>query len=220
MLLYRAPDVRLDKNMLRYFDYHQAKGGIRPWVLLEYMNHFFDEFPGDYEYIGYKIMYDQLVKRPEAIYPLIKQNYKFIHLVRDNFLDIVLSKKNMRKNKIAHASQEVNLDKIYLDPKTLMAELAFLDFKVKVFRAFLSVLPNQSIEISYADLCDNKDGVMAEVLRFFEIEPEAIEFKSSLVKMAKGSYASKIENYQEVVQILNGSRFQHLLNEDVAEVVV
>ncbi|MBE9140104.1 sulfotransferase [Nodosilinea sp. LEGE 07088] len=213
MLLYRTPDKRRDPNMLRYFDYRQAKGGWRPWILLEYMNRFFDEYPGDYEYIGYKVMYDQLVKRPEVIYPLIKQNYKLIHLVRENFLDIVLSKKNMQKNQLAHASQEVKLDKIYLHPKNLMTELTFLDFKLRTFRAFLAMLPNHSIEISYADLCVDKNEVLAKVLDFFEVESEVVEFKSSLVKMAKGSYADKIENYRDIEQILKGTRFQYLLDD-------
>jgi LPS sulfotransferase NodH len=213
MLLYRAPIHRRDPNYVRYFDYRQTRAGLRPWILLEYMDRYFDEYPGDYPFVGYKIMYDQLVKRMEVFYPLIKQDYKIIHLVRQNFLDILISKKHMNKSKLAHSNVAVKMEKVYLNPKTLMAELGFLDFKLRVFRTIVSLMPNQSIEICYEDLSADKGKVLSSVLDFIGVTTEAEKLDGEFVKMAKGTYAEKIENYEEVVQRLRGTRFAHFLED-------
>jgi hypothetical protein len=198
--------------MIRYFDYCQKNPGVRPWRTFSYINTFFDEYPGDYPTIGFKIMYDQIFKQIEVLYSLIKSNYKIIHLVRNNYLDTLISRENMVNNKIVHITKAIETKKVYLEPNSLVKKLKFIDLNIKFFRLLLSTIPNDSIEISYESLCSNKNDTLEEVLNFLKVSPKVSTLTSEKVKISLGSYENKIENYDEVVAVLSKSRFSTFIS--------
>jgi len=82
------PDTQVSTFSL----YQRNNQGSRPGITFEYLSKL-DSYLGDQEAIGFKLMYDQLLDYPELIFKFITEKYKFIHLVRENHLDMVISGK-------------------------------------------------------------------------------------------------------------------------------
>lgn len=213
LFLYRLPQNRLDPFMQRFIDYRQINHGFRPWITFKYMNSYFDDYPGDFEVIGFKLMYNQLRNNPEVAISLLQHKYSLIHLVRENHLDVLLSRQIKNKSGISHSQVNLKTQAVCLDPSTLIKNISMLDRQRKLYGLFLNSLPLPIYELTYETLADSKNEIVQKIADFLRIPGAQMQYSSPLKKIVKGHYRDKIGNYEEIEKVLNKTRFSYCLEE-------
>ena len=168
----------------RFHEFRQSAHYMRPWSIFKYLNNITSE-PGEHRVIGFKLMYDQLAGKPEILLKLILDNYKIIHLVRENHIDRMLSFTLREKINLAHTNKEIGLEKVYINPAGLLRNLRKKEMMLYTARFLLRVLPVKVYELSYSSLCESPESTMDSVAKFLSISSYS-EIKSSLKKISKG----------------------------------
>lgn len=180
---------------------------------LDYLNELERESDLRYEAFGFKLMYSQLRNKPSILMKLVSSNYKIMHLIRENYLDSILSLEIARRSGIYHAGSKVDIEKINLEPTWLLKKLSKRDRNTKLMRTLLSVLPNPVLTITYENLFLDKESTLLSILRFLEIKNISLEFsfQSYHTKINEKSYRETISNYEDVEAALEGTKFYDFL---------
>lgn len=160
-------------------------------------------------------MYNQLAPRPEILVKLALDGYKVIHLVRENYLDIVISRASLKQNNAAHLKSEnkIKIKPITLDGSRLLTDIFIQENMLKNTKILLNILPLPILEITYDSLCRSRDKTLSCVANFLGIQSSGIIYDSQNIKINKGSYRQKIANFEEVKNVLAGTKFEKFLNE-------
>lgn len=204
------PDSKLSTFLL-YKSNDLAKK--RPQITFKYLGEI-DNYIENKEAIGFKLMYDQLLDYPEIILKLIQEKYKIIHLVRENYLDAIISSKIKDEQGIVHTKVKIEPKEIYLEPSWLVKRLNKQAMKIKIAHLFLNLMPNQVLNITYNDLRTNQEKTLSSISDFLELSlSDEDQFKSELKKSNNKSHREIIENYAEVNSALAGTKFFPLLNQ-------
>ena len=165
--------------------------------------------------VGFKLMYSQLRLHASVLPYLWSRRIQVVHLIRDNYLDMVVSLKLMRTYGRAHATKDgerLQNPHIYLEPQAVVDDLERLDRKINAMRRLLRVLRMSHIEIHYETLV-SRPTQFEQILRFLGASNEGVELRSRLVKMRQKSHANTVTNYAEVKAALLDSRFAYLISE-------
>ncbi len=212
LFLWRDKHRWSDPNMKTFYDFCQQNGNYRPWIIFQYLDTL-NSYPDEHEKIGFKIMYNQLAPRPEILIKLVLDKYKIIHLVRNNYLDVIISIAYQNQHQISHSNTNLRTKKVTLDPSSILQRCIKEENKRIIAHLLLRFLPVSVIEVTYESLCINQDKVLAKISDFLDINVSNTGFSSQLKKINQGSYQDKIENYVEVKKVLSGTRFERFLNE-------
>jgi LPS sulfotransferase NodH len=201
-----------DESLSLFYEFakmHPEMGPFKVFQYLETLSH----YSGTHHAIGFKLMYNQLAQQPEILIKLILARYKVINLIRENPLDILISKANFRRSGLPHTKEEQALKAIELKPALLLKDLEKQDRKTKLMQTLLNLLPLQILNVTYESLCDDRQTVMNSVLNFLGVEDQTVNLQSELKKISKGRYSQKIANFEEVKMALSGTKFQRFLQE-------
>lgn len=201
-----------DEFLSLFYEFEQRHGGMSIVRVFQYLE-ILGNYPGEHRAIGFKLMYSQLAKRPEILLKLISDRYRVINLVRDNPLDIIISKANLRRSGSPHFKKEQTLSAIDLDPVRLLKDLEKQHRKTQFMRNVLNLLPLQVLNITYESLCDDQQAVIDSVLKFLNVDNKKVDLNSELKKISKGQYSQKIKNFEEIKLIMSGTKFQKFLQE-------
>lgn len=214
-LFFRSRKPKLtDPNFQSFFEFQQEHlSEFRPQLVFEYLKKL-DQYTNEYDAIGFKLMYGQIIRRPEVLIKLFTDKYKIIHLIRDNYLDVILSTQLAREYRLFHSQVEVEVGKVTLEPSWLLKSLHKQDLKVKAAKLLLTALPNPVLEITYNQLYQNTDGTLAEILSFLQIPERNQEFvlESKLRKINKKNHREVIANFSDVKAALATTKFADFLN--------
>lgn len=200
----------IEKNLPQFHIYRQNNPARRPLATFRYLK-LLDSYPVHHETIGYKVMYNQLIRCPELLAAFAIGRYRIIHLVRDNHLDRFISSESMRESGLEHSKVEVKAKPVEVDTDNLIKYLSWQEKQVKLARLILRLLPNQAIEISYDDLTSNNEDTMSELSKFLRVNKRQHSFTSQRRKIHTGSLENKISNYSQVKETLAGTRFERFV---------
>ena len=202
-----------DPNQPIFYNYEKTTPGKRPWKTIKYLNNLYT-YDGQYDAIGFKLMYDHLFRKPEILVNLLSEGYKIVHLVRENSIDVMLSYAIARENKRFFTEQEVENKKIHLNPHEFNKQVKKQDFKVNLARIILAALPNKILNISYDNLKDNQRETLTKITQFLSVPnvDNQEEITITLKKINQKSPAEVIENYSEIKAIFTGTKFAKYLN--------
>ncbi|HAG84634.1 MAG TPA: hypothetical protein DCL61_26645 [Cyanobacteria bacterium UBA12227] len=197
---------------IRFYEFKTFNSNFRPWITWQYLN-MINSWTDKYQAVGFKLMYNHLWHYPEILSKLIFDQYKFIHLIRKNPLDNLLSIQHKKQTGLPHwvGNAEVKLQKVYLNPQFLINNLERHENQIYFARMMLRCLPLPVIQITYEFLYQNCQEALKTLGFFLSINPNSFS-KSNFNKIAVGSYRDKIENYEEVKELLSSTRFQSLLD--------
>lgn len=201
-----------DQYLSSFYEFEKQHPRLRSFQVFQYLERL-SHYPGTHRAIGFKLMHSQLAKRPEILLKLILSRYKIINLVRENPLDIIISKANLRRSGSPHFKEEQALKTIELQPSLLLKELQKQDRKTQFMKTMLNLLPIQVLNITYESLCNNQQVVVDSVLNFLGAEENKASLNSNLKKISKGQYSQKIANFEEIKVTLSGTKFQRFLQE-------
>ena len=195
-----------DKRISPFYEFRADRPATkRPFLVLEYLNNLKSSFSSQ-KSLGFKLMYDQIEMAPEILLKLTLDRYKFIHLVRENYLDVELSRVNAwskEGNRIVVTREPVqSLKPVNLDVDSLVERLLLIESKIKYFEKLLRILPRPVLTITYKALCDSTDRTLSSITDFLGLIESSISYQSKLKKISRGSYKDKIANYSEVKNAL------------------
>ena len=199
-----------EKSLPTYYKYKNNAKVKSPLILFKYidiLNNYNDE-QKNINAIGFKLMYGQIRENPEVLIKLILDRYRIVHLVRCNYLDILISRVSRKQNSVVH-SKEVQLKtkQVVLNPLLLIEELERLEKNYEVFHTALKLIPLPVLEITYESLQINKDEILGSIANFLQVDSTFAGFKSELKRVNQGAYQEKISNYDQVVETLKSTKY-------------
>jgi LPS sulfotransferase NodH len=193
----------------RFIESSEREGGTRPFSVLAYLGALYGQ-PGS---IGFKLMYDQLLRYPEILGFLLWRRIPCVHLVRENHLDVVISETLMNQTRQAHHTSHESgkgQARVVLHPPALLRRLRKVRRKMAMGRQLLFWTRLPSIEISYESLCHDPRQ-FDRIWEFLGIDAPSALPASNLVKMRRGRQADVVANYDEVRRALKGTAFEATL---------
>jgi LPS sulfotransferase NodH len=184
------------------FSHHlRDHGGRRPAVTARYLR-CLRESPTPAKAVGFKLMYGQLAQFPELLPLLLRHRFRLIHLVRDNHLDMVISRERDERLKITHTREKVDVPALHLEPERLRRRLRRIGISVKLGRGLTAAWPHPVHTVRYEDLAADPPGVLRPVVEFLGQRAEGVELNSRMQRIATGTYRDRIANYDEIAPLL------------------
>jgi len=203
-----------EKDLPYWQTFARDKSGgraTRPYWLWRYLGEAFRERP-DVDAIGFKLMYSQLTRISKPLMPsLWLKRVRIIHLIRRNGLDVVLSKEAgaARGGKLhARAGDDVERVRIRLQTNDLLRRMTLHERAIEGARVRFKRVGLPYREVVYEDLAEEEGG-FASLFEFLDVEPAPVS--SSLQKVNPTVHEELIENYGEVRDALEGTKFAEQL---------
>jgi hypothetical protein len=185
---------------------------LRPYFCFNYLQGFYSLLEDDRDVVGFKLMYSQVRHYPEILAYLVLNRVSIIHLIRSNFLNVILSKEaNQVRGGVPHSRTRVERVQIHLDTSTLLKRLNWQKTKIKWAKCIFSHLGVPYREIIYEELVVNQERFNG-LLEFLGVDSNDEPLNSSLRKLNKGTHQELIENYDEVAALLAGTEYAQLLD--------
>lgn len=201
-----------DPHITTFYAYQSEVTTHRPWSTFKYLDEL-HTYPGNHKAIGFHLMYNQLADYPEILFRLISDGYKILHLERTNYLDTLISMANMNRRNIVHSRNKLAVTPIHLDTDTLWKSLCRQEEKINIIKRLVRLLPMKVHYVTYDSLRLERELKLSEIAKFLNVSTSGIQFQSSLTKISNGSYAEKIENFEQVYNRLLGSRFEQFITD-------
>lgn len=163
--------------------------------------------------IGFKLMYDDFMRNPELLGYLAAKRVRIIHVVRENVLDVVISREAAQAKGLYHVwgERQVEPVSVELDTKHLIGRLRMLELQQRFARRWVPLLRTPVYEAVYEELLRDPSGFgkLLGVLGADASRSGALG--SSLKKVVRNDHADVIANYEAVRRVLAGTRFERLL---------
>lgn len=187
----------------------QSGGRVaRPYWLWHYLGRAFEERPG-IDAIGFKLMYSQLTRIAKPLMPALwLRRVRIVHLMRRNSLDVVLSKEaGEARRGVLHAREGQSVESVRIKLRTadLLERMTAHERAIEGARVRFKRVGIPYREVVYEDLVADEEAGFASLFRFLAVEPEPVS--SSLQKVNPTAHEELIENYGEVRDALEGTRF-------------
>lgn len=194
----------LQSSFTRRVRHHLDRKGS----VANYLEYLYQSGSGSARAICFKLMYSHIF--PE-LREWIDENYvKRVHLIRENYLKIIVSREVKKTGAVSNArpGDEVALTTIRLRTDNLISRLNQLAVEVEQERQQISGKPH--IEICYERLCDDLESSIRDILDFIEV-PWSKAMKVPMKKVNPDRLDQILENYEEVAEVLRGTRYELFL---------
>jgi len=207
-----SPGIAGANDLIRYFEWKDLNFSFRPFSVWKYLSKLYAKTPT----VGFKLMYSHLRNYPDILPYLIFKKIKIIHLVRRNYLDIIISEKIAELTGKSHTidKAEVNSEKLFLDPVSTLNKVLKLDSNTQKIRRLISklVMCNR-LEVYYEDVVNDPVTTLRKVKQFLDIDISADQIQSNLKKRQTKKKSEIISNYDEIYSTLINAGFGRLLND-------
>jgi LPS sulfotransferase NodH len=206
-----SPPLAGKNTYPRYCEWAEKHLSIRPFSVWRYLSGLYSSNNS----AGFKLMYSHVRNYPEALPYLLFKRTKIIHLIRQNYLDIILSEKIAEITGKSHTtdSSEENNSLIYLDSENTLDRIRKLNDNTASMRKIISTLFTcPSIEVYYEDILKDRDSAFSRVQTFLGINKPVQQLESSLKKRQTRPKKEVISNYEEISQLLTKAGFEYLLD--------
>lgn len=208
---------------------------VRTWRYLEALERRAGAEPragGPPAAFGFKAMYNHLDARPEILPFLAARGYRAIHLVRENLLEVHLSRLRAERTGVFHetvasadaatpaagseagampGSESRGSAPLDLDPAATLRALRSLDRQVRRKRLALRLLPIRSLEVRYEALLARREEVMERVFRFLDLDPGEATLEVERAKLAREPVAARIRDPDSMRRALRGTPWAEFL---------
>ncbi len=158
--------------------------------------------------VGMKLMYGQVDRYPEVMPWLRDNDVRFIHLIRENSLDMIVSRELAAARGTHSMLKDLPMVRLKLEPDNLLQELDRCAQEIEHFRSLCSGFPCH--EVTYEAFVDDMATQAKRILDFLGLPAER-KLSSVLKKTNPNAKADTIENWDEVVSALEGSKFKAYL---------
>lgn len=175
----------------------------------------------DRDTYGFKVKIYQLQdiqnQEPEQfLQQLLDDGWKIIYLKRENLLRHGLSLITARQRKKFHVpagNNKVIKQKVNVDCDLLLAQMKDREEYLQVDEKILSNLPHLTI-VYENDLLkeENHQATVDRICEYLGIDSVAV--KAPFARLTPDNLSELIENYQEVIDVLNKTKYAHFLADE------
>lgn len=176
--------------------------------------------------IGFRLIYGHLRQRWDAPVPVAgwllpyvaAKRVRVLHLVRRNKLDLLLSAEVAAARGVRHARAGDDLapSTIRINTQELESELDYALRKERIVRRLISGLRVPQLEVAYEDLVLDTSGVYRRIVEFLSVDPGEHEPHWRMRKVIETTREETVENYDDVVRALRGTKHGVFLEESRA----
>ena len=179
--------------------------------LFQYLDNIF-ETGSEVSAVGFKLMYGQYGAYPYLHDYMLSNKMHIAHLIRRNYLDVIISKEVAAVRDVYHVSVEdmTSTPTIQLNISKLLDQLAGHEKAIRGASKRFSRLGLPYIEIIYEDLRSDQSS-FDTLLKFLNVEAYGRQLTSQLRKIVTAGHGKIIDNYSQVKKTLAGTRFSNLL---------
>ena len=197
------------KDVQIYHEIFAKHNRIKGETFEQIFNRFFDKQPMQIKVVGCKIFYEHFTKE-EWVKFCLKENFKIIHLLRNNKLRTITSLDIAYKTDEWSLNKELSLrdKKIMLDTTTIMKRLESIEYDEQLIRNYFA--NREYLEVSYEELIDNPSVIFNKISKFLNIscvDINAIDIKKQNPEMLK----DLIENYDHIAEKLKNTKYERYL---------
>ena len=180
-------------------------------LFFQYLDNIFKRKPG-IAATGFKVMYGQYGAYPDLRDYLLSNRTHIAHLIRRNYLDVIMSRKVAAARDVYHVRLKDNTTTptIRLNITKLLDHLVRQEKAIQGASKRYSSLGLPYVEVFHEDLQSDQAN-FDTLLKFLNIGTSGIQLTSQLRKIITTRHSEVIENYSQVKQTLAGTRFSHLL---------
>lgn len=189
---------------VRYYDWRKTSGAfllIAPRLYLAFLELYAQKEP----YFGFKIMCNQLVKKPWLASLLRQGGYSVLHLKRKNLLDVYISVQNLQMAqphlRLDDLKTARDYDPIRLDPVVVYRTIRGLIRREKMAESIIKLFGISMETVEYNRLADGDKNEIERLDRFIG-QPIDLFSQQGLQKLSKKNTPQKITNYEEVISYL------------------
>lgn len=207
---------------VRYYDWRKKSGALYLTGPKLYLS-FLELYAHKESVFGFKLMYDQLIRKPVLAWLLKRGDYVVMNLERKNLMDVYISSKykQLRKTK-AHIRKEniavkSNYEPITIDPAAAYAYIKKTVFREKVAKTIMKLSGIKMESLEYSRLAQNNKK---EIDKLNSLIGQSVNLFSEhgFQKIAPKKTSDKILNYDEVVDYFNKKKLDRsLYTENPAE---
>jgi LPS sulfotransferase NodH len=193
----------------RFFaDYARSSGRPRVSAYVEELEHS-DERP-----VAFKIMYDQVRRRPAILLQPMFRHYLIVHLVRRNHLDTVMSRLLARQTRVWHSRSRIQQPVVSVPPSDLLAMLRRLEWQTRLAATALKMVPQRKIDLAYEDLAADPGREVNRILTAAGLAPSTLDAASDTWLKTNNRTAREVfGNYAEIEAALKETQFAWMLGE-------
>ena len=201
----------LEKTIRAYPLYYREtrQRRIRPFSTFSYLRSFYRQDGTT----GFKLMYTQLAQHPEIWAYVRLYGISVIHLVRQNHLDVIISREMRKATRTTHrvvGAEQVAPVQITLNTDTLISQMKSLQHNIDMARRLIKLSGVRSLELIYEEIARDHSK-FKPLWSFLEINAQNREPRSQLEKIVKAGYAQTIANYNEVCDTLDNTEFAYVI---------
>ena len=160
--------------------------------------------------VGFKFMYRQARRHHEVKDWCSDHNVRVIHLIRQNFLKLMVSGILARQRGVYHSKKALPPTKVRIATSRLVRDLDRMAHRVRQNRDIFS--EGQYMEVLYEDFVARQDDETRRILKFLEIN-DFTPLTSDLVKISPNTLEDLIDNFQAVVETLAGTPYEAFLHD-------
>jgi len=189
----------------------QAGDGSGKELLYRYLDTVFETRAG-ISATGFKLMYGQFGAYPDLHDYMLSNRVHIAHLIRRNYLDVIISKEVAAARDVYHVRLEdkTTPPTIRLDRSKLLDQLARQEKVIQDASKRFSRLGLPYTDVFHEDLQSDQSN-FDTLLEFLHVESSEIRLTSQLRKIITARHNEVIENYSQVKKTLAGTRFSNLL---------
>ncbi len=172
--------------------------------------------------VAFKLMYSDVRRYPEVI-PYILRRYRriqVIHLIRENYLNTVISLARLRKTRMPHLhsaspeqSAKIRNLQIELNPKEAKSEIDRLRRKITGFHRLFRMLPNEYCTVRYEALASDNQNEADKLFTFLGLTADLHNLQSDLMRLSSGGQQKSLSNYDEIKSAFVGTKYEYLLEQ-------
>jgi LPS sulfotransferase NodH len=158
--------------------------------------------------VGFKLMYNQAKEISLTPCKMRTSDIKIIHLTRENFLKIYISRQMKKKTGVSHTKRSLDKKlKISLNCEQLIESIKKIQNEVEYYNILLS---KESLNIQYEHLFRDIEGETEKILNFLKIVPNGT-MSCHLKKITSDALSDIIDNYDEVTSHLKNTPYEKFL---------
>lgn len=189
-----------------------AETGFNKNVLYKYLDDVFKTRPGILA-AGFKLMYGQYGAYPDLHDYFVSNNVHIAHLIRRNYLDVIISREVAAARDIYHVREKESFGQptVRLNVAKIIDSLIRHEKLIENACKKFSALSLPYSELNYEELRSDPARINT-TLSFLGVPPSDTGLKSQLRRIITAAHSDVIENYPEVKRALANTRFSHLLH--------
>ncbi len=193
------------------FEHQEQPDASQTELLFEYLERVFAPRSGCLA-VGFKLMYGQFGAYHDLYEYISSKDVTIVHLIRENALDIVLSKETAVQRGVFHSrdKESTSAIKVRLPVDQLITQLVAQRRAVERAKETFRGGGLRYMEISYEHLLADEMNFQS-ILCFLGLPLVSAGLGSPLRKLNLASHRELIENYDAVAELLRGTSFEELL---------